>query len=122
MRISKDEAKRVLRDVPPDKAFYFYRRVDNPILFHASSLGDFVSMLKVLEDESLDFHCARGDFENWFRMLGDEELGRRVAEVWGRGLRGPDLKAVLLKVVRARVLQLARSSKSNGAVRRRSGA
>jgi hypothetical protein len=111
-KVTRDDAKEILRDLPRENAFYFYRAVDNPILLHSRNLGDFIAVLKMVEGGSIDFHLKRGDFENWVAMLGDRTLVSRISQIRAEGLAAEEERRRLISVVRSRALQLAKSSKA----------
>ena len=111
-KLTRGDAKEILRDLPKENAFYFYRAVDNPILLHSRNLGDFLAVLKMVEAGSIDFHLNRGDFENWVAMLGDTTLASRINQIRGEGLAAEEQRTRLIGAVRSRSLQLAKSSKA----------
>lgn len=79
--------------VPEGKEFHFYSDVDKPTGFHADSIVSFYELLKLLPNESLEFHIYRGDFENWFReefedsVIEDELAGMKTSELKDEALR-----------------------------------
>lgn len=77
-RMSKDLASKILREVPYEVAFHFYREVDRPIGLSSTSLVDFYGKIREIDLEVFKFHFLRGDFENWIRFLGDIELAKRL--------------------------------------------
>jgi hypothetical protein len=96
---TKEHAANVLRDLPNDKAFYFYTAENAPTGIMARSLKEFADRLQTVSLMSLEFHCHRGDFENWIRMLGDEKLAQQISRVKHQKLRGEELRARLTKLV-----------------------
>ena len=86
--------------VPEGKEFHFYSDIDKPTGFHADSIVSFYELLKLLPNESLEFHIYRGDFENWFReefedsVLADELAGMKTCELKDEALRN-EILAVL---------------------------
>jgi hypothetical protein len=45
----------------------------------ATSLEDFVDMLRTVDLKSVEFHMERQDFEKWVRIVfGDEELAQII--------------------------------------------
>ena len=51
-----------------------------PLNMHAHNLRDFSDKIdKVRRSRQLEFHLKRGDFEAWFKGLGDEELAKKMA-------------------------------------------
>ena len=52
----------------------------------------------------------RGDFEAWFKGLGDEELVKKTAVLKKKNFVGEDLRKQLHNVVELRYLELAKLS------------
>ena len=76
----------------PEKAFYFYRGIGQPLGTTAGSLAEFVDVLQGIDPESVKFHVERGDFEQWFRSLGEQALANQI-----NGLRGKNISAQELR-------------------------
>jgi hypothetical protein len=110
--MSKKQASTILREVPPEEAFFFYRAIDDPLNVSADSLKEFLERLSTVEPASLSFHSDRRDFESWVCMLGDEDLARKFAGVRGSKLRGEALRARLHQATKDRVEQLSRADMS----------
>src|SRR5207249_9870675 len=72
------ETANVLRDVPPQNAFYFYRSIGAPTGAAARNLSDFVGVLNSIDIASIQFHAGRGDFDNWLRMLRAHSVARQI--------------------------------------------
>jgi hypothetical protein len=102
----RDQAADTLRTVTPDKAFYFYRTIGLPIGATSKSLGEFATIVKGIDPSSIRFHVERGDFESWFRMLGDKPLASQVAALRGEKISPDELRGKLSSIVGARVNQL----------------
>jgi hypothetical protein len=111
-RMSSVRASAILREVPPEKAFFFYKAIDSPLNVSARSLTEFLERISAVEPASLAFHSNRRDFENWVSMLGDDDLARRLAGVRGAKLRDVPLRTRLYKTTKDRVDQLSRVGKS----------
>jgi hypothetical protein len=107
--VAKGLAERILAPVNPERAFYFYAGMGEPVGTAANSLREFVEKAKTVQAKSLEFHLGRGDFENWVRMLGDPELVKALVKLRGSGLSGEKLRAELVRVIQTRVRQLQRS-------------
>jgi len=76
IRISKEEARRRLNDVPDDKRFWCH---DGRIV---RNLGELERGLNNMSDETFHYHLGEGrsDFSNWARdVLGDGKLARDLA-------------------------------------------
>jgi len=96
----------VLRTVPNENAFYFYRGEGSPSGLKASSLQEFLSSIESADAESLYFHSRRHDFENWIRMLGDPTLAKQMLTLSSQKLTPDELKSKLVRIVRMRVGKL----------------
>ena len=66
---TKPSNDNILRTVPDERAFYFYKGIDSPAGIKASNLEEFLQTLKKVDATSVEFHTGRHDFENWIRML-----------------------------------------------------
>ncbi len=108
--VTKEKAVAILAYAPHDKAFNFYRTVGNPINIHAHNLRDFTVKIDRVDPVSFEFHLNRGDFEAWFRGLGDEELAKKTGILKHRGLSGEDLRNQFHDIVERRFRELAKLS------------
>ena len=108
-KILKNVASNILRSVPPQNAFYFYRAIGAPTGAAARNLPDFLGILNSIDLASLQFHLGRGDFENWLKMLGDDTLAKQMAALKDRKLRGEDLRMQLVDTVKARLDSLQKT-------------
>jgi hypothetical protein len=106
--MTSEQASTILRELPPDKAFYFYREVNSPLNVSAGSLREFLARLMTVEPASLAYHCGRGDFETWVSMLGDDELAKKLAGMRGSRLKDESLRTRLYATTKSRVDQLTR--------------
>jgi hypothetical protein len=104
--ISRDEAANALRSVMPDEAFYFYGEIGHHLGATSKSLDEFATIVKGIDPSSVRFHVERGDFENWFRMMGDKSLAGQVAELRGKNISPDELRGKVSSMVRTRVNQL----------------
>jgi DNA-binding MarR family transcriptional regulator len=107
---TKEKAAAILAYAPHDKAFNFYATVGKPLSLHAHNLRDFPNKLEKADLASVEFHMQRGDFEAWFKGLGDEELVKKTALLKKKNLVGEDLRKQLHNVVELRYLELAKLS------------
>jgi hypothetical protein len=108
--VTKEKAAAILAYAPHDKAFNFYATVGNPLNIHAHNLRDFTTKIDRVDPVSLEFHFKRGDFENWFKGLGDEELAKKMAILKRRNLTGEELLKKLHEIVDQRYHELAKLS------------
>ncbi len=100
----------VLREVPPQNAFFFYRAIGAPTGAAARNLTDFAGVLGSIDIASIQFHIGRGDFGNWIKMLGDAKLARQVTLLKEKNLRGEQLRTQLLDTVKARLGELQKAT------------
>ena len=107
---TKEKAASIIAYAPHDKSFNFYVTVGKPLSIHAHSLRDFANKLDRADIISVEFHMQRGDFENWFRGLGDEELAKKTALLKKKNVVGEDLRKQLHENVEKRYLELAKLS------------
>ncbi len=105
--ITKEKATAILAYAPHDRAFSFYSTVGQPLSIHAHNLRDFTVKIDKVDPISLEFHFKRGDFEAWFRGLGDEELAKKMAMLKGRNITGEELLKRLHEIVDERYHELA---------------
>jgi hypothetical protein len=106
----KVDSSNILREVEFENGFHF---CNNGVYTNvtAISLKDFAEKLEDVEDDSIEFHYPRGDFQFWItKILGDDELGNRMCFI-DRGLNGQKLKQELSKLVKDRINELASSIK-----------
>lgn len=93
----------ILRELPREQAFYFYREVEASTGKTAFSLTLFINSVKTVELASLEFHMGRGDFEKWVTMLGDETLSQQIANLRLGDLKGENMRKRLLQITRLRL-------------------
>jgi hypothetical protein len=106
--VSNEKAATIIAYQPHDKSFEFYAKVGQPLHLHAHSLKDFANKLERADVVSIEFHGKRGDFEAWFRGLGDEELAKKAAMLRKENVSGEDLRKCLLEMVEHRYVELAK--------------
>jgi len=105
--VNKEKAATILAYLPHDKAFSFFADVGKPLNLHAHSLRDFAINVEKAEVASVDFHTKRGDFEVWFRGLGDQELARKVGLLKQKNVAGESLRRQLHEIAWQRYVALA---------------
>ena len=109
-KILRNVASNILRSVPPQNAFYFYRAVGAPTGAAARNLTDFLGIINTIDITSLQFHLGRGDFENWIKMLGDDTLAKQLFGLKMKSLRGEALRSELVDAVKARIDTLQKTT------------
>lgn len=107
-KIDKEQASRILHSVSSEKAFHFYKGVDQYLQVFADSLNDFCGKIQTVDLRSVEFHLPRGDFERWFNSLGDLELAKKMSHIRNMRLSGEDLRKTLYETVRSRCEELKR--------------
>lgn len=107
---TKEKAADILNYAPHDKAFHFYTGMGKPLSMHAHSLRDFANKIEKVEAASVEFHIKRGDFEAWFKGLGDDELAKKTALLKARNIAGEKMRRQLQEIVEQRYLELAKLS------------
>ncbi|MDW8039828.1 MAG: DUF5752 family protein [Nitrososphaerota archaeon] len=101
-----------LATVAANEPFLFYRGVGekNYTGVMAWSLKGMLKALKKVELKSLEFHCNRGDFENWARhSLRDEALAEELKRIRLANLKGQKLRKTLIEVLQARFRKMLHS-------------
>src|SRR2546421_5315438 len=93
------ETASLLRDVPPQNAFYFYRSIGAPTGAAARNLSDFVGVLSSIYIASIQFHTGRGGFENVRKLLGEVLLSRAITGLNENKLSGGQLRKRVVEVV-----------------------
>jgi Family of unknown function (DUF5752) len=109
-KITKEKAQTILSYMPHDKAFNFYESIDKPLNIHAHSLRDFANKIIKVDAAAIQFHMQRGDFEAWFRGVGDDETTKKINLLKHRNIAGEDLRNQLHDIVEQRYLDLAELS------------
>ncbi|MGQ9551259.1 MAG: hypothetical protein ACUVUE_02415 [Candidatus Bathycorpusculaceae bacterium] len=105
--VEKGEAGKILARLPPEKWFHFYADIGKPLNSYAQSLEDFCDKVLKIDADSIKFHTSRGDFEAWFKGLGDLELARRMALAKEKGWVGDEQRRKIYEVVKKRCRVLA---------------
>ena len=101
-----------LGTVTPDKAFRFYREMGQPLDATSRSLGEFATVVKSVDPSSIRFHVERGDFEGWFKMLGDKSLADQVAALRGKNISPDVLRGKVSSMAATRVEELRKIAQS----------
>jgi predicted transcriptional regulator len=104
--ITKEKAKSIMSYTPHDKAFNFHVSNDAPIHIHAHSLQDFANKISKIDLKIIEFHMDNGDFEAWFKCLGDQELTKKAAIIKGKKIVGEQLRLLLHNIIEQRCQEL----------------
>jgi len=104
------DSSQILRNVPREKAFYFFTSVGNYTGMSAASLKEFMERVNDVSIKSLEFHLQRGDFERWVEeVLQDKDLAWDIKRLQRFNLTGNALRNQLSMVVSRRYKRLAAS-------------
>lgn len=110
MSITEADRKRAhvtLGSVSSEKAFRFYKGINESLGVDAISLNDFRKKVQAVDISSIEFHFFRRDFESWIREgLGDPELANRISLVRTMGLSGEKLRKRLYETLESRCREL----------------
>ena len=106
--ITKENATAILSQKPNEKAFHFYAGIGKPLQVCASSLLDFCKKIEQVNSDSVEFHISRGDFEAWFKSLGDLELTKKIALLKEKKLSGEELRRKIQEIVQGRCMELSK--------------
>jgi alpha-amylase len=102
-----ENAAKILRTVPREKAFYFFTSIGNYTGESAASLKEFMEKINSVNLKSLEFHLQRGDFEKWINeVLEDKKLAEEIAKLKKASLTGDGLRHQLYILVWRRYQQL----------------
>ncbi len=107
---TKDKAKKIVSQVSEDKAFHFYEDIGKPLHLYAHDLLEFCDKVNKMQAESVKFHVDRGDFEAWFKSLGDDELVLKTSLLKNKKLTVDELRSKLLKIAESRCSELSKKS------------
>lgn len=89
-----------MRELPKDKAFYFFTSIGNYTGKNAFSFHEFLDKVKEVDSKSLEFHFYRRDFEKWIREVwGYENLAAKISEIEKLNLKGESLRARIYDIV-----------------------
>lgn len=100
-----DTAQNILREIPPNQAFYFFNGINKYSGTYATSLLIFLNKIKKIDKTSLDFHFKRRDFENWIRSsVGDDYLADEISKI--KESSEEDLLTQICKIIEKRMREL----------------
>ena len=110
--VRRNAATNAVRTVTPDRAFYFYREMGQPLGTASRCLDELATIVEGVDSSSIGFHVKRGDFESWFKMLGDKSLAGQVAELRDKDIPPDELRGMLSSIVRTRLDRLHKIASS----------
>lgn len=97
---------KILRMVPRNEGFHFFRGLGDSTMKVATSLADFFEKMRTVDIRSVNFHFKRQDFEKWIRdVIGDAELSRRISRI-RKEAHGEKLRNEIIQIIKARLEEL----------------
>jgi hypothetical protein len=98
--LSRTQTSRTLRNLPREKAFYFFTSIGNYTGESAVSLEEFTKKILDVNIKSLEFHLYRDDFEKWIaQTLEDNILASKIKQLKTLKPIGIDLRDRLYLIV-----------------------
>jgi hypothetical protein len=109
-------AKRILRNVSQNEAFYFFTGIREYTGVYANSLDNFYNKIKLLELKSVLFHFDRLDFEKWIKgTIGDTILADKIGKI-KNSVNREDYRTEIHRIVGRRLSQLKKQLASENAL------
>lgn len=105
---SLDEAtaSKVMRQIPRNEGFLFYKGPGESTGKIATSLNDLAEKMRIVDIRSVNYHFKRREFEKWVREnIGDVELSRRIGKL-SKELHGEKLRNSLINLIKNRLEEL----------------
>jgi len=112
--VTKETALRILALTPSDRAFHFYGGIGKPLNLYAKNLLDFCDKISKINVDSVEFHFNRGDFEAWFKFLGDAELAKKTELLKTKKVSGEELRGKILEITENRCRLLVKTAGQTG--------
>ena len=96
----------ILRKLPYEKSFHFYKTYGQYTGVTASNLLEFQSKLSIVDEQSLLFHYPRGDFQKWIQTtLKDKKLANQI-DITTSNLSSKNIRENLLSIINKRIKEL----------------
>jgi hypothetical protein len=115
-RKKSELAKKILRTVPQNEAFYFFTDIGEYTGECASSLDNFCNKIKIMELKSVLFHSNRQDFEKWIKeTIGDSVLADEISNI-KNSAKQDDFRTEIHRIVKQRLSQLKKILASEDAL------
>lgn len=96
----------ILRKLPYEKGFHFYKTYGHYTGITATSLIEFQSKLRIVDEQSLLFHYPRGDFQKWIHnTLKDKQLSNQI-DITTSNLSSKNIRENLLSIITNRLKEL----------------
>ncbi len=106
-KATRETAMGILAQSHRGKAFQFYSDLDKPLNLYADGVKDFLEKIPKVTVQSLEFHLNRGDFENWFKNIGDVETPKKLALLKKKEVGGENLRSCLQEMIVSRYTELS---------------
>ncbi len=104
--VQPDIVRTILRKLPYDQGFHFYRTFGQYTGITATSLNEFQTKLKIVDEQSLLFHYPRGDFQKWIHnTLKDQKLANEIA-ITASNLSSKNIRENLINIITNRLREL----------------
>ncbi|HEY4674760.1 MAG TPA: DUF5752 family protein [Candidatus Bathyarchaeia archaeon] len=102
-----EESQKTIKNLPREKAFYFFTSIGNYTGESAMSLKEFMGKINEVDVKSLEFHLYRGDFEKWVNeALEDAKLSVAIGSLRNQNYFGTTLREHLYSIVSKRCKEL----------------
>lgn len=93
-------------ELPVEDSFTFYLGADERTEKIARNLEQFLQILVDIPIQSIKFHLERGDFEKWFRFLGESALATEVSKISKAKTYGEEIRKTIQTAVLKRVHEI----------------
>jgi hypothetical protein len=99
-------SRTILRKLPYEQGFHFYTTFGQYTGITATSLHEFQSKLKIVDEQSILFHYSRDDFQKWIqKTLKDQKLATRI-DITKSNLSSKNIREKLLSIINSRLKEL----------------
>jgi Family of unknown function (DUF5752) len=106
-RHSRGESFQTPGLVSQEQAFYFYKGIGQPLNVSSRSMSEFADIVQDIDPTSVQFHVERGDFERWFRLLGEQALANQISGLRGKDISPQELRSEIGLTVGLRVKEIS---------------
>jgi hypothetical protein len=111
-KLDRDKALLITSSVPVEKGFHFFIDAQKSTGMSATSIFDFLEVVKKVDLRSLEFHLKRNDFSKWLRdVIKDDTLPNEFEELLTLELSGEKLRSRVVGIIDRRCKDLAEALK-----------
>ena len=104
--VDKAAIQKILRSLPYENGFHFFKSNSKYPGETAISLFGFLEEFRIIEPSSVRLHFQHHDFQNWIRdTLGDKELADQIDKI-DSNLSDQNLKEAVLETAQTRFIEL----------------